>query len=60
MANEIMCRVENCQYWNSQNCTASAIEVDVDDGGHNASYTRDTNCHTFKSKNKKSCGRARD
>jgi len=50
MAKDVMCRVENCQFWNNQNCNATAIEVDVDDGGQNASHTRDTNCHTFKSK----------
>jgi hypothetical protein len=48
-----MCMVENCHYWNKQQCTASAIEVNVDGGGHQAKYTGETNCHTFVEKNQK-------
>lgn len=53
MAKDVMCTVENCQYWDNRHCQASAIEVNVDGGGHAANYTGETNCHTFVSKNKK-------
>jgi hypothetical protein len=50
MAKDVMCRVENCRFWDNQNCKASAIEVNVDGGGQNASYTAETNCHTFENR----------
>lgn len=51
MARDVKCSVENCKFWNQgQQCSASAIEVNVDGGGQQASYTKETNCHTFKTK----------
>ncbi|ADL13465.1 DUF1540 domain-containing protein [Acetohalobium arabaticum] len=44
----IKCRVSNCTHWDSQYCTASNIEVDVDGGGTNAPNAEGTNCHTFE------------
>mgnify|MGYP000953369250 CR=1 FL=1 len=52
MAKDVMCTVENCKFWDNRQCKATAIEVNVDGGGHSADYTGDTNCHTFASKNK--------
>jgi hypothetical protein len=46
----IKCSVSNCNYWNSNYCTASAIEVNVDGGGSQAPNEEKTNCHTFESK----------
>jgi hypothetical protein len=47
MARDVMCTVENCRFWDDMHCSAKAIEVNVDGGGHNAGYTAQTNCHTF-------------
>lgn len=47
MAKDVMCMVENCKFWDDRRCTANAIEVNVDGGGHTAGYTGETNCHTF-------------
>ncbi len=53
MAKDVMCTVENCKFYAQGNrCTADAIEVNVDGGGHKASYTGETNCHTFVEKNR--------
>ncbi|MDT8899630.1 DUF1540 domain-containing protein [Anaeroselena agilis] len=52
MARDVMCTVENCKFWENRNCTASAIEVNVDGGGHKAGYTAETNCQTFVAANK--------
>lgn len=43
----IKCSVSNCRYWNSQKCTASAIEVNVNDGGTTAPDSKQTQCRTF-------------
>jgi len=51
MAKDVMCTVENCQYWDNRQCSASAIEIDVDGGGHQANFTGETNCHTFVARN---------
>ena len=50
LAKDVMCMVENCRFWNERKCEASAIEVNVDGGGHTAGYTGETNCHTFVAK----------
>ena len=51
MAKDVMCKVENCRYYEQgQKCTASQIEVNVDGGGHKAGYSAETNCQTFASK----------
>lgn len=51
MARDVKCSVQNCQYWGQgRECTASAIEVNVDGGSDKASYVAETNCHTFKAK----------
>ena len=52
MARDVMCTVENCRFWANRHCTAEAIEVNVDGGGHTAGYTGETNCHTFADKKK--------
>lgn len=53
MAKDVMCRVENCKFYEQGNrCTAKAIEVNVDGGGSKASYTAETNCHTFVDDNR--------
>ncbi|SDC11620.1 MULTISPECIES: DUF1540 domain-containing protein [unclassified Candidatus Frackibacter] len=46
----IKCTVSNCTYWDNKYCTASAIEVNVDGGGAQASNEEKTNCHTFESR----------
>lgn len=50
MARDVMCTVENCKFWDSRYCKATAIEVNVDGGGRKAGYTAETNCHTFAAK----------
>jgi hypothetical protein len=44
----IKCTVSNCNYWESEYCTANAIQVNVDGGGNNAPDPEKTNCHTFE------------
>lgn len=46
----VKCTVSSCKYWDSQRCSASAIEVNVDGGGNQARASEQTNCHTFMSK----------
>ncbi len=51
MPNQIKCTVSNCTYWDNGNqCKASAIQVDPDNGGHTAASDAATMCHTFKNK----------
>ncbi|MEG6584641.1 DUF1540 domain-containing protein [Dendrosporobacter sp. 1207_IL3150] len=51
MAKDVMCTVENCRYWSQgHRCTASEIEVNVDNGSSKAGYSQETNCHTFETK----------
>lgn len=48
----VKCTVTSCKYnEGARNCSASAIEVNVDGGGNNARQYEQTNCHTFKAKN---------
>jgi hypothetical protein len=43
--------VKSCKYnEEAKNCTASAIEVNVDGGGVAARRHEETNCHTFLAK----------
>lgn len=45
----VKCSVKNCRYWEEgYRCSASAIEVNVDNGGSAANKSRETNCHTFE------------
>ncbi|MDD4599696.1 hypothetical protein SDC9_04200 [bioreactor metagenome] len=45
----VKCTVKNCKFNdNGTLCTASAIEVNVDDGGNSARQSRETNCRTFQ------------
>ena len=44
----VKCNVSNCRYWEQEHCTASAIEVNVDDGGNQADRFEKTNCQTFE------------
>ncbi len=47
----IKCKVANCKFWGSgEQCDASAIEVNVDQGQNNARKSDDTNCNTFMPK----------
>mgnify|MGYP002353917664 CR=1 FL=1 len=47
----VKCTVSNCKFWGqNEECTASAIEVNVDGGGGRAHKSEQTNCHTFASK----------
>lgn len=48
--NNIKCTVANCTFWDDKYCTASAIEVNVDSGGMEASNEKGTMCHTFKNR----------
>ncbi|HAK73828.1 MAG TPA: DUF1540 domain-containing protein [Sporomusaceae bacterium] len=49
--NGVKCSVKNCNYWeDNYKCSAPAIEVNVDNGGHSASKSRETNCQTFRTK----------
>jgi len=51
MAKDVMCTVESCKFWGQgRRCNATAIEVNVDNGGTRAGYAKETNCHTFESK----------
>lgn len=44
----VRCSVRNCKYnYEGQECSASAIEVNVDQGGDNASDQQETMCQTF-------------
>lgn len=45
----VKCTVKNCKFnEKGRLCTASAIEVNVDDGGDAAKQSRETNCRTFQ------------
>lgn len=45
----IKCTVTDCVYYASGNhCGASAIEVNVDNGGKTAHTSTATQCHTFE------------
>lgn len=53
MARDVMCKVENCQFYSQgDRCNANAIEVNVDGGGKQAGDTGETNCNTFTEKNR--------
>jgi len=48
MAKDVLCEVNNCQYWAQGNlCNADAIYV-VSHAGQTADTTRETDCHTFE------------
>ncbi|MDF0726115.1 DUF1540 domain-containing protein [Cytobacillus sp. S13-E01] len=48
MAQDVLCEVNNCHYWNKGNkCGADAIYV-VSHTGKTASDSRETDCKTFK------------
>ena len=44
----VKCSVSNCIYWQNNLCNASAIEVNVDNGGNRASNSVETQCQTFE------------
>ncbi|WP_425058773.1 DUF1540 domain-containing protein [Sporomusa carbonis] len=45
----VKCTVKNCKFnEGGRLCSASAIEVNVDNGGDSAKQSRETNCHTFQ------------
>jgi len=46
----VKCTVDNCRYWQNENCQATAIEVNVDEGGKRAQNSKQTQCHTFEQK----------
>ncbi|MGM0903268.1 DUF1540 domain-containing protein [Mesobacillus maritimus] len=48
MAKDVLCEVNNCQYWAQGNlCSADRIYV-VSHSGETADTTRETDCHTFE------------
>lgn len=50
MPNKVKCSVSNCNYWENEDCKATAIEVNVDGGGAMSKSEADTKCHTFAPK----------
>ena len=47
----VTCSVKNCKYnQDGSECTASGIEVNVDQGGYSASAQQETMCKTFTKK----------
>lgn len=50
MPDKVKCSVSDCRYWNSEDCKATAIEVNVDGGGKTAGNSLATQCHTFARK----------
>jgi len=46
----VKCTVANCRYWQNENCQATGIEVNVDEGGKQAKDSMHTQCHTFEQK----------
>ncbi len=45
---DIKCTVSNCRYYQGEECMASAIEVNLDDGINSADNSEETQCHTFE------------
>ncbi len=51
MQQEVLCEVNNCQYWaNGNKCSAEKIYV-VSNKGKEASTSEETDCKTFKPEN---------
>ncbi|MDL2281220.1 DUF1540 domain-containing protein [Selenomonadales bacterium OttesenSCG-928-I06] len=48
----VTCNVKDCNYWSSNRCTASSIEVDMNSGITSAKQSDQTNCQTFKPGNR--------
>lgn len=47
----VKCRVANCKFWQQgEQCDASIIEVNVDQGQSNPQSCDQTSCHTFAMK----------
>ncbi|WP_353948665.1 DUF1540 domain-containing protein [Sporolactobacillus sp. Y61] len=48
MAKDVLCEVNNCSYWETENkCSADAIYV-VSHKGRQAKRTEETDCKTFE------------